>query len=139
MYIAWRASDKGTLRIMMVSVIGFGIFLVGFSFSPWFWLALPLVFAANVLVSIYGTLNNTAIQMLIPDEVRGRVSSFLMMSFSLPLLGTLPMSAVAEAYDAPTAVALAAVLSTGVAVLFYVLSSRLRHMDAAMRETVAEE
>jgi MFS family permease len=139
MYIAWRGSEAGTLRMMMVSAIGFGAFLVGFSFSPWFWLALPLVCAANVLVSIYGTLNNTAIQVLIPDEVRGRVSSFLMMSFSLPLLGTLPMSAVAEAYDAPTAVSLAALLSVGVAVLFYVSSPLLRRMDEVIREAVAEE
>ncbi len=138
MLIAWRAPG-GRLGTMMWSVIGFGVFLVGFAFSPWFLLALPLVFAANVLGSIYSTLNSSAIQLLIPDAVRGRVSSFLMMSFSLPLLGTLPMSAVAELYDAPIAVGLAAVLSVMAALLFYLSSPQLRRMDASIREAMAEE
>ena len=53
---------------------------------------------------LLGTLNNTAIQLLIPDAVRGRISSFLMMSFSLPLLGSLPLSAVAESQGVSVAV-----------------------------------
>jgi MFS family permease len=139
MLIAWRVPSGRRLGTMMWSVVGFGVFLVGFAFSPWFLLALPLVFAANVLGSIYSTLNSAAIQLLIPDAVRGRVSSFLMMSFSLPLLGTLPMSAVAEVYDAPIAVALAAVLSVTAALLFYLSSPQLRRMDASIREAMAEE
>jgi hypothetical protein len=87
---------------------------------------------------VYGTLNNTAIQILIPDRVRGRISSFLMMSFSLPLLGTLPMSALAEARGAPLAVSLASVLAIAVALLFYAASPALRHMDAAVRRALLE-
>jgi MFS family permease len=139
MLIAWRTPSRRRLATMMWSAVGFGAVLVGFAFSPWFWLALPLVFLANVLGSIYAVLNNAAIQQLIPDAVRGRVSSFLMMSFSLPLLGTLPMSAVAEFYDAPIAVGLAAVLSVVVALLFYVGSARLRRMDAEIREAIAQQ
>jgi MFS family permease len=138
MLIAWRAPGGRRLGTMMWSVIGFGVFLVGFAFSPWFLLALPLVFVANVLGSIYSTLNSSAIQLLIPDAVRGRVSSFLMMSFSLPLLGTLPMSAVAELYDAPIAVGLAAVLSVTAALIFYVSSPQLRRMDASIGEAMTE-
>ena len=84
------------------------------------------------------TLNSAAIQLLIPDAVRGRVSSFLMMSFSLPLLGTLPMSAVAEFYGAPLAVGLAALLSVAAALIFYLSSPQLRRMDASIREAMAE-
>ncbi len=123
---------------MMVSVIGFGAFLVGFSFSPWFWLALPLVCAANVLVSIYGTLNNTAIQVLIPDHVRGRVSAILMMSFSLPLLGTLPLGALAEVSGAPLAVALAAALAVVAALALFSSSQELRNLDTRMHRAFDE-
>ena len=59
-----------------------------------------------------------------------------MMSFSLPLLGTLPMSAVAEGYGAPTAVAIASVLAVFVAVVFYVSSPALRGMDTTVREAL---
>jgi hypothetical protein len=120
----------------LLSAIGFGAFLIGFSYSPSFYLALPLLFAANALSSVYGTLNNTAIQMIVPDEVRGRISSFLMMSFSLPLLGTLPMSAVAEVYGASMAVGVGSVLAILVALAFYVLSASLRGMDATVKAAV---
>jgi Na+/melibiose symporter-like transporter len=121
---------------MMVSMLLFGSLLLCFALSPWFLLGVPLVLVANIFASIYGTLNNTAIQLLIPDHVRGRISSFLMMSFSLPLLGTLPMAAIAEAFGAPVAVGLAAVLAIVVCVLFFVLSPALRAMDATVQDAV---
>ncbi len=138
MYVAWRSDSHRRARIMLGSMLGFGSFLLLFALSPWFLLALPLILLANVFASIYGTLNNTAIQLLIPDRVRGRISSFLMMSFSLPLLGTLPMSAVAEVWGAPSAVVLAAVLALVVAVVFFAASPALRNMDAAVRRAMLE-
>ena len=114
---------------MMVSVVLFGVLLLLFSFCPWFWPAVALVFVANIFASVFQTLNNTAIQLLIPDEVRGRISSFLMMSFSLPLLGTAPISALAEAYGAPLAVGAASLGAVVVALAFWLLSPTLRRLD----------
>ena len=132
-YVAWQADSQDRVRKMMVSMLGFGVFLLLFSVTPYFWSALGLVFLANACGSVFGTLNNTAIQMIIPDAVRGRISSFLMMSFSLPLLGTLPMSWVAEGYGAPLAVALASVLAVVVSIIFYISSPVLRGMDATVK------
>ena len=131
----WVASIKNTsqrLKRMMISVLAFGIFLFCFSFSPYFLLGLLFVFIANVFLNVFNTLNNTAIQLLIPDRVRGRISSFLMMSFSLPLLGTLPVAAVAEAFGAPLAVGLASILAILTALLFFGLSADLRQMDKSV-------
>jgi hypothetical protein len=138
MWIAWRHDAGRRARRQLLSMLGFGGFLLLFAQSPWFWPAVPAVLLANVFASVYGTLNNTAIQILIPDRVRGRISSFLMMSFSLPLLGTLPVSALAEAVGAPLAVSLASVLAIAVALLFYVASPALRQMDAAVRRALIE-
>ena len=124
---------------MMFSVFAFGALLLAFALSPWYLLGIPLVLVANIFASIYGTLNNTAIQLLIPDHVRGRISSFLMMSFSLPLLGTLPMAAVAQGFGAPVAVGLSAVLAMGVATLFYVCSPALRGMDLSVRKALDDD
>ena len=136
LYLAWHANSEKRIRRMMITMVGFGTFLLFFSITPWFWTALGLVFLANACASIYGTLNNTAIQMIVPDEVRGRISSFLMMSFSLPLLGTLPMSAVAEVYGASMAVGVGSVLAILVALAFYMLSASLRGMDATVKAAV---
>ena len=82
---------------------------------------------------MFGVLNNTAIQQLVPDEVRGRISSFLTMSFSLPMLGALPVSALAREYSAPVAVGAASVTAIVLSLVFYAASPSLRGLDAAVR------
>ncbi len=136
--LAWQGPTNRRLRQMMTSVLLFGSFLLLFSVSPYFLLALPLVFIANIFASIFSTVNNTAIQLIIPDHIRGRISSFLMMSFSLPLLGTLPLSAVAEIYGAPLAVGLSSLLAMGVALIFYAASPALRNLDRGVRRALEE-
>ena len=133
-FVAWRSYSTRRLRLMMTSVFAFGLFMMGFALSPWFWLGLPLVLAGSAFQAIYTTLNNTAIHVLIPDSVRGRVSGFLTMSFSLPMLGVAPISALAEVWGAPVAVGLASLLAVVVAIVFYLASSDLRRMDLLIRK-----
>lgn len=137
-YVAGRSVDAGRIRSMMVSVIGFGGLLVAFAMTPWFWVGVALVFFANIAASVFGTLNNTAIQMLIPDHVRGRISSFLMMSFSLPLLGTLPVSAAAERFGAPMAVGVSSVLAVLASLAFYAGSRKLRDLDVHIQTSMSQ-
>ena len=96
------------------------------------------MFLADVFVSIFMVLNNTAIQLLIPDSVRGRVMSLLMMSFGLTPLGTLPMSWFADQYGAPAAVALASVCMMVIAVLFFLLEPVAAGLDLNTREAMEE-
>ncbi len=138
-YIAGRNANAGRLRLMMWSAVIFGALLAGFAVSSWFWLALVLVFVANVFGSMFGTLNNTAIQLLIPDAVRGRISSFLMMSFSLPLLGTLPVTAVADRLGAPIAVGLSSSLAVVATVVFYLASRNLRELDSRVAHAMRQD
>ncbi len=128
-FVAWRSRSTRRLRLMMTSVFAFGLLMMGFALSPWFWLGLPLVLAGSAFQAVYTTLNNTAIHELIPDAVRGRVSGFLTMSFSLPLLGVAPISALAEVWGAPLAVGAASLLAVAAAVVFYLASPDLRRMD----------
>lgn len=137
-YIAWHAESHQRLRRMMASIFAFGFTLLLFSVSPWFLLALPFVFLADVFVTMFMVLNNTAIQMLIPDFVRGRVMSLLMMSFGLTPLGTLPMGWVADEFGARWAVGVAAVLMFVVAIIFYAASPALRRIDTSTREAEIE-
>ncbi|MCL4243363.1 MAG: MFS transporter [Dehalococcoidia bacterium] len=129
-YVAWRGETPRRLRMMMTSLLAFagGLFL--FAISPWFLLALPLVLLADVFASIFVTLNNTAVQLLIPDEVRGRVMALMMMTFGLTPLGTVPVAAMAQAFGAPVAVAVAAVVTAGLSLAIFALSRALRGIDA---------
>ncbi|MFO7965445.1 MAG: MFS transporter [Desulfobacterales bacterium] len=129
-WVASIGNTKRRLGWMMVSMTLFGGFLLAFAFSPRFVPALPFVFMASIFASIFATFNNTAIQLIIPDHIRGRISSFLMMSFSLPLLGTFPVAALAEVYGAPLAVGSASLMAMTVAFLFFFFSTSLRKMNA---------
>ena len=137
-FVAWRGNTSRRLRLMMTSVFAFGLLMMGFALSPWFWLALPLLLAGSAFQAIYTTLNNTAIHVLIPDSVRGRVSGFLTMSFSLPMLGAVPISALAEVWGAALSVGLASLLAVVVAVVFYLASPDLRRMDLSILKAFRE-
>ena len=138
-FVAWRRPDAGRLSAMMFCVIAFGVLLAAFAASPWFWPAVGLVFLANIFASTFSTLNNVSIQLVIPDAVRGRITSFLMMSVSLPLLGTLPIGAIAEKVGAPAAVTGASLLASVAAVVFYFSSRSLRELDAHVHRFSKEE
>jgi MFS family permease len=132
LFVAWRGAGDRRLGIQLGSMFGFGALLIAFCWIPQFPVALAVVFLANALASVFGTLNSAAIQLLIPDSVRGRVSSFLMMSFSLPLLGVLPVSYVAREFGVREAVSGAALLATLLAGVFYLMSPTLRGADAVV-------
>jgi predicted MFS family arabinose efflux permease len=132
LFIAWRVDLRRRLALQLVSMLGFGLMLVGFCWAPRFPLALALVFVANACASVFGTVNSTTIQVLIPDEVRGRVSSFLMMSYSLPLLGVLPVSYAAEHLGVRWAVSGAALLAAVLGAVFVGGSATLRGVDVAV-------
>lgn len=137
-WMAARSSEAGRLRMMMLSVVLFGTLLALFCASPWFGPAVALVFLANIFASTFSTLNNVAIQLVIPDSVRGRISSFLMMSVSVPLLGNLPVAAVAEEVGAPLAVGGASVLAVLAAVAFYLASPNLRRLDEHVKHAASQ-
>jgi MFS family permease len=134
--LALRGETPERLRLMSVSALVFGAFLIAFARSPSFPAALAFVLAADVFASMFGTLNNTAIQILIPESVRGRISGFLMMSFGLAPLGTLPMTAAAERFGAPDAVTGAALLLLAAVIAVLVGSPTLRAMDETTRRAL---
>lgn len=135
-----RYSERGDrLGLMLKSMLAFGGFLFLFAICPWFVVALPLVLAATACSSIFITVNNAAIQLLIPDRVRSRVSSFLIMSFSLPMLGTLPVAALAEWQGAAVAVATASVLATLAALAYYFASPSLRGVDRSVEDAMDDD
>ncbi|MCY3505136.1 MAG: MFS transporter [Chloroflexi bacterium] len=137
-WVAWGGESHKRLRVMMASIYAFGATLVLFCYSPIIWIALPLILLADVFVTIFMVLNNTAIQVLIPDYVRGRVMSLLMMSFGLTPFAALPISWLAEEFEAPIVLALSTGLMMILAVLFFLFSPALRRIDTSTREAEIE-
>ena len=135
-WLAARGDTPDRRRPMMVALLGFAVFLTMFCWMPWFWVALPPLLMAGMLSSVFQTLNNSTIQVMIPDRVRGRVSSFMMMSFGLTPLGTYPMGMAIDQFGAPAAVTAAAGIMLVVAVVFSFASRSLRNLDGTVREAL---
>jgi MFS family permease len=62
-------------RNLLVAVTGFGISIILFGLSENFYLSLVCLFLYGAFDSISVIIRGTVIQLLVPDEMRGRVSS----------------------------------------------------------------
>jgi len=131
-WIARRGDKTERLRLMVVTAIGFALFLAVFTQTSSFYLALvPLIFA-NLCASAFQTVNNATIQILVDDSVRGRMSSFMMMSFGLTPLGVFPMAIAADHFGAANAILGACVVLVLMTTAFVSLSKSLRSIDGTV-------
>ncbi len=132
-WIARRGDRSERLRLMVVTVIGFAVFLAVFTQTSVFYLALVPLVLANLCASAFQTVNNATIQILVDDNVRGRMSSFMMMSFGLTPLGVFPMAVAADHIGAANAILGACVALVIITVAFVGLSRTLRTIDGTVR------
>ena len=125
--------------MMLGSTIGFGICLAIFVLTPVFTVALLPLLAANVFANASQTVNNAAIQLLVDDRMRGRMSSFMMLSFGLTPIGVFPMAIVADSFGAVSAILGASALLIAITIVFFLLSKTLRALDRSIDEAMLDK
>jgi len=130
-----RHPRKG--RIMFIAAMSTGVFLIAFALSPAFGIALPMLAMVGLSSMVFMTVNNTVITSVIPDHVRGRVMSVLMMSFGLMPLGAVPASIAAAYIGTPAVVAIGGAMMMVSVALFYALYPQFRQLDGVIREQQA--
>ena len=136
-FVANLGSYPKKARLLLAGALGFGGFLVLFALTPWFYLALVFIALLGFGSMVVTTVNNTAIQLVIPHEVRGRVMSVMMMTFGLMPLGSVPAGIMAERVGAQPVVAVSAGLFVAAALLVFLMIPAFRSLDreiAAGRE-----
>lgn len=62
-------------RNLLIAVAGFGCTIIGFGLSTSFYLSLLFLFAQGAFDSVSVIIRGTLMQLLVPDEMRGRVSA----------------------------------------------------------------
>lgn len=62
-------------RWLLAAVAGFGMCMIGFALSPYFWLAVVLLMVSGVLDGISVVTRQTILQLATPNGMRGRVSA----------------------------------------------------------------
>jgi len=123
--------------IMLAAACMSGVFLIAFSYSI-FGIALAMIACVGLLTMVFMTVNNTMITTLIPDSVRGRVSSVLMMTFGLMPLGVVPAGILAEIIGVEAVTAIGAGLLILTVLITYAIFPQFRTLDTAVREQRAE-
>lgn len=62
-------------RSMLLAVTGFGVCTVIFGLSRWFWLSFAMLLMTGALDTVSVVVRHTLVQVLTPDDMRGRVSA----------------------------------------------------------------
>ena len=73
--LAHRPPLEKAGRAMLWAVTGFGLATIGFGFSRWFALSFLMLFVCGAMDNISVVVRHTLVQLLTPDEKRGRVSA----------------------------------------------------------------
>jgi len=137
-WIVRRGDNIKRLNLMLGSTLAFALLLGIFTWTPNFYLALVPLLAANLFANAAQTVNNASIQLLVEDRMRGRMSSFMMLSFGLTPIGVFPMALAADRIGAANAVFGASLLLIFLVLVFYAISKTLRNLDSAVAAAVAQ-
>ncbi len=109
--LAARREVRGLGRWVSFSATGFGVSLILFSLSRWFWLSAALLLPVGFCLMAEMAASNTLIQSMVPDKLRGRVMSvYSMMFMGMAPFGALLAGAMAHHLGAPITVALGGVV-----------------------------
>ena len=73
--IAYLPPMRRAGRTLLWCVSGFGVATIIFGASHWFWLSLAMLFLTGVFDSVSVVVRQTLVQLLTPDEMRGRISA----------------------------------------------------------------
>ncbi|HYN94430.1 MAG TPA: MFS transporter [Pilimelia sp.] len=115
---------------LAISMSLYGLAYLGVSVARWFPLALALVFVAHLAGGTNWVISNFALQVTVPDELRGRVFATDMMLATLAIsVSQLVVGALVDAVDARVLIA-----GSGATTLLYALGWRLATRRTALAQ-----
>ena len=83
--------------ILVVSGLIFSLTIILFAISPTLWMGAGLLFLSGIAITVYGTIISTFIQVIVPNEIRGRMMALYSITLiGLPSLGAMGSGSVAE-------------------------------------------
>ena len=74
-YLAHRPPLQRAGHALIRAVAAFGVATIAFGLSRWFWLSFAMLFICGAVDNVSVVVRHTLVQLLTPDEMRGRVSA----------------------------------------------------------------
>ncbi|MCZ6614903.1 MAG: MFS transporter, partial [Chloroflexi bacterium] len=118
---------KGALFLGAALVMSLSV--LAFTLTRDLFLASAMMLVVGFATSVFMSTNIAILQLLSSPEMYGRVMSISMMNWGLMPLGVIPVSIAAERIGTPDALALAAALLVGAAVVFTLLNGTVRRLE----------
>jgi MFS family permease len=127
--VAWVGRFRRMGSVALVVQAGLGAVIVAFALSRTPMVSYGLLVLAGLGQIVVFSLANSIVQLIVPNEMRGRVMSIYMLSFrgGMPL-GSLTAGALANIYSAPTVLAANGVLLVVVALVVLATYKKLRNI-----------
>ncbi len=121
-------AGRHTGPAMLGGAFLFGLLIAAFSMTRSLPLAMALLVGAGLMQSLYLNLAMTTIQLLVPDELRGRVMGVWSVTWFLIMVGGFLSGTAATLMGTPTAIALGALAVSTFSVALLVLVPELRRV-----------
>ena len=123
--VAWLGKFKrmGLTSLIVQAIYGF--IILGFAMSKTLWMSEALLFLMGASMMVVFSTTTSLVQLIAPNEMRGRVMSIYMLAFrgGMPL-GSLTSGYIATFVGAPVVIAANGLLLVAVAVYFLLAGSR---------------
>ena len=75
LFLAHRPPMQRAGRALLAAVTVFGLATIAFGFSRWFWFSFAMLVLCGMVDNVSVVVRHTSVQLLTPDEKRGRVSA----------------------------------------------------------------
>ena len=115
--IALKARPGGYTKIYSLGSVLFLMAILGFSLSPNFWMALPILLVGGFSMSGFATMQSIIVITSTPTEIRGRVLGVLAASIGTGPLGALLVGGLAVWWGASNAVTAIAIVGLSLTIL----------------------
>ena len=127
--VAWLGRFRHMGRALLVTQAAFGVLITAFALTRGVWISDVLLFLTGAALLMTFSMTASLVQLIVPDNLRGRVMSIYMVSFrgGMPL-GSLAAGYAASRTSAPLVLEVNGVLIFGVAIYFLIRSHGVREL-----------
>jgi MFS family permease len=136
-----RVDRRGLVQLLalLVHSLAHTLFCLVAYWTGRTWLALPFLIVAGTMESLHMTTNQTVLQLLAPDHLRGRLTSVLQLSQLINPLGVFAAGSMADRFGpvaVGTAFSLCAFIMT---VSIFLFSSRMRNLRLSELQELGQQ
>lgn len=114
--------------VQLGALLSASLSLLGFSFAGSLGAALPFLALAGFTEMVYMATTQTVLQLSVPDQMRGRITSLFMLNMGLMPMASLAVGALSDVFGAPVVVMMTSSIAAGLTIVIFFVSPRIRNL-----------